>query len=220
MINRIDIVQQTKEWHEVKHGKIGGTLSKGLHTTGQKKDTLLIEILSQRIEEFDEAEIENGFESSAMMRGNDLEPLAIEHLEQYTGYKFIQTGWLQSEENELLGISPDGITENLKVAAEAKCPSAKKHTETLINNEIPLEHIDQLVHFFTVCDELEELFFISFRPEAPKHFIKRLTRESLVNSGTKAKPVLIPVRDYVELKKSKAKDLLNIVIEKEATINF
>jgi hypothetical protein len=217
MINRTDIVQQTKEWHEVKHGKIGGTLSKGLHVKG---DTLLIEILSQRIEEFDEDELDQGYESAAMMRGNDLEPLAIQYMEEYTGYTFTQTGWLQSEENELLGISPDAITENLRAAIEAKCPSAKKHTETLINNEIPLEHIDQLVHFFTVCDELEELFFISFRPEAPKHFIKRLTRESLVNSGTKARPVMIAIQDYVNLKKSKAKDLLNLIIEKEATINF
>ncbi|MEG7750696.1 YqaJ viral recombinase family protein, partial [Listeria monocytogenes] len=74
---------------------------------------------SQREEDFEfEADT---FESDAMQRGNDLEPFAREYLNKYTGLEFKQTGWLQSEENELLGISPDGITDCNRFSCEIKC---------------------------------------------------------------------------------------------------
>ena len=50
MIARTDIVQGTAEWHQVRYGKIGGSLCKGLFV---KSDTLLIEILSKLTEDFE-----------------------------------------------------------------------------------------------------------------------------------------------------------------------
>ena len=49
MIKHNELEQGSQEWHEIKWGKIGGTLSKGLFV---KSDTLLIDILSQRLEDF------------------------------------------------------------------------------------------------------------------------------------------------------------------------
>ena len=193
MINYKEIEQGTLEWFEIKWGKIGGTLSKGLHT---KTDTLFLDILSQQLEYFEPVE---SFTSDAMQHGKDNEPFAREYLEKYTGLKFNETGWLQSEKNELLGISPDGITEDEKIACEIKCFGRKKHLEVLVSNEIPLDNIFQLVHYFTVNPKLEKLYFIAFRSESVKHFIKELTLESVVNIGTKAKPremTIEAVRDY------------------------
>ena len=193
MINYKEIEQGTLEWFEIKWGKIGGTLSKGLHT---KTDTLFLDILSQQLEYFEPVE---SFTSDAMQHGKDNEPFAREYLEKYTGLKFNETGWLQSEKNELLGISPDGITEDEKIACEIKCFGRKKHLEVLVSNEIPLDNIFQLVHYFTVNPKLEKLYFIAFRSESVKHFIKELTLESVVNIGTKAKPremTIEAARDY------------------------
>jgi hypothetical protein len=217
MINRTDIIQQSVEWHEVKHGKVGGTLSKGLFTKG---DTLFLHILSQRIEPFDADEIEDGFESKAMQRGNDLEPLAVQYVEEYTGIKFNSTGWLQCEENELLGISPDAISECLKISIEAKCPGAKEHTETIYKNEIPLKHINQIVHSFIVNKQQEKLIFISFRPESPKHFIKEVALDTMVNLGTQARPVMKTVEEWRDLGRAKADKLLNDLKKAELKINF
>lgn len=217
MINRNDITQQTAEWHEVKHGKIGGTLSKGLFTKG---DTLFFHILSQRIEPFDAEELDDGFESKAMQRGNDLEPLALEYLEDYTGIKFNVTGWLQSEENELIGISPDAISEDFKTGVEIKCPGAKKHTETIYNNSTPLEHLHQIVHSFIVNDKQEQLYFLSFRPESPKNFVELITLESLVNLGTNARPVIKTVKEWRDIGKEKANELLLKIKEAKTKINF
>ena len=218
MINHKDIIQKSEAWHELKHGKIGGTLSKGLFTKG---DTLFIDILSQRIDPFnafDEDEAMGGYETGSMARGNDLEPLAGEYISEYTGLTFVDSGWLQSEQNELLGISPDGITEDETVSFEAKCPNRKKHTETLLNNEIPLDNINQCVHYFTVNSKLEKLYFISFRPESIRHFIKCLTLDSPVNMGTKAKPVIKKVSEWVKLAHENADLLLAKIIVTEENL--
>jgi len=100
------IEQRSEEWHELKHGKIGGTLSKGLFV---KSDTLLNEILSQKLEDY---EPQDSYISSDMQRGIDLEPFALEALSKEIFVKFKQVGFLQNTAIPLLGISPDGISED------------------------------------------------------------------------------------------------------------
>lgn len=214
MIVHKKLDQKSLEWFEVKWGKVGGTLSKGLHTKG---DTLFIDLLSQHIEEFEPSD---SFENEHTKRGNDLEPFAIEYLEKYTGYKFEQFGWLQSERNELLGISPDGLIEDLTVACETKCFARKKHTEILLTREIPLDNIHQLVHYFTVNSKLEELYFCAFRPESVNSFIKRLTLDSEVNIGTKAKPRMFTIKEVRDLSIESADKLLNRINESKESLNF
>lgn len=214
MINRKDIEQGSIEWHEIRWGKIGGSTSKGLFV---KSDTLLIDILSQRMEDFEPTD---SFTNDAMERGNELEPFAREYLNNYTNLSFNQTGWLQCEENELLGISPDGITDDELHSCEIKCFGRKKHYEVLLDNEIPLDNIFQCIHYFTVNPNLKEHYFLAFRPESPKHFIKLLTRDSLVNIGTKAKPIMNTIDEAVVKSKTYADELLKNIIEKESFLNF
>jgi len=184
-----NIIQGSLEWHEIKWGKIGGSTSKGLFV---KSDTLFLDILSQKIEDF---ELEDNFSNSAMEHGTENEPIAREYLEKYLNVKFEVPGWLQSEQNELLGISPDGLTSDNKIACEIKCLGRKAHTEIIYTNEIPLDKINQLIHYFTVNPDLEKLYFIAFRKESVKQFIKCLTMDSLVNIGTNAKPNIVTIRD-------------------------
>jgi hypothetical protein len=209
-----DIVQGTIEWHELKWGKIGGTLSKGLFVDS---DTLLIDILSQRLEDFEPTD---SFENDAMQRGNELEPFAREYLQSYTGIQFDEVGWLQSEENELLGISPDGISECERFSCEIKCLSRKAHYAILLENEIPLDKIHQCVHYFTVNPKLEKHYFIAFRPEAPKHFIKELTLQSVVNIGTKARPKMMTIEAIRDYSIERANDLLTEIIKKENELKW
>lgn len=203
MIVHKDLEQKSIEWFELRWGKIGGTSSKGLFVKG---DTLFLDILSQRIEEFEPSD---GFSNDAMDRGNELEPFAVEYLDRYLNVKFETVGWLQSEENELLGISPDGITADLKQACEIKCLSRKKHVEVLVNNVMPLDYVHQCIHYFTVNPNLEKLHFLAFRPESIKNFYRELTLDSLVNIGTNAKPVTVTISDAVKLAKTEAKILLD-----------
>lgn len=201
MKNLKHIEQGSIEWQQVKWGLIGGTLSKGLFV---KSDTLLIDILSQKLEEF---EPEGTFSNDAMDRGTNFEPFAIQYLEQYTGLKFLKTGILISDEIPLLCVSPDGITETEVEACEVKCLGRKAHTAIILADEIPLDKLNQLVHYFTVNPKLERLWFCAYRPESVKNFVKELTPDSVVNLGTKARPVEKKISEWVELAKEAAKEL-------------
>lgn len=199
MIVRKDIQQGTDEWHAIKWGKIGGTRA---HSLLVDSETLLDELLAEITEEFDYIE---GYTSDAMTRGIFMEEDARQALSIYTGDQFIQVGWLQSEENSLLGISPDGMTEDMTASAEIKCPGSKRHVRTCRKNEIPRDNIRQAIHYFTVNPKLEVHWFCSFRPEAMKKmFVKKITRECLVDVGLKEK-VKVPrpdakgnLKEYVE----------------------
>lgn len=211
-----EITQGTEDWRRIRYGKIGGSTSKGLLTD---TDTLLDELLSARLEPFELEE--DGYASPEMQRGTELEPLARLNLSMYTNVPFKECGWLQSEDIPLLGISPDGITDNLKISCEIKCPSRKKHTNTLRNGIIPLDHCHQIVHNFTVNPHLEIVYFASFRPES-KHplFVRNATRETPINLGTKAKPVIKTVNEWVAIIRGKAIELSLKLDQAEKDLSF
>lgn len=189
MIAHFNIKQGTEDWYEIRHAKIGGTRAKGLFTDSE---TLTIELLCELTEPF-EMDYDS-YESDDMVRGKMLESDAREAISKYSGYNFLQCGWLESSECSLLGISVDGITADLDVTAEIKCPAAKKHMTTILADAIPLDNIRQSIHYFTVNPKCMKHYFVSFRPESPKPlFVKVLTRESEVNIGTKAKPLMVTV---------------------------
>jgi len=198
-----NIKQGTEEWFEIKWRKIGGTLSKGLFV---KSLTLLNDLVSQFLEEFEYDE--DSFQSADMQRGSEMEVFAREYLSKYVGVQFSEVGWLQSKRNKLLGISPDGITDCETKMCETKCFGRKQHTKTLITNEIPHENINQCLHYFTVNPKLEEFYFIAYRPESVKHFIKKLTPQSEINMGTEKKPVMMPIHEAV----TKAHDLADTLL--------
>lgn len=184
MTAHYDIEQGSSEWFEIKHGKIGGTRAKLLYT---KTDTLLIELLAETIEPFDE-DADESYKSDAMENGSYLEPQARLELEAYCGVHFKEVGWIQSED-ELIGISPDGISHCETMQCEIKCPQAKAHIRMCLSNEIPLEYIPQCIHSFVANDKLEKLYFCSYRPEnlLKPLFVKELTRDSVVDLGWKKK---------------------------------
>lgn len=187
-----NLEQGSKEWFEMKHGKIGGTRSKQLFV---KSDTLLIELLAEITEPYDEDK--ESYKSDAMENGQYLEPQARLELQKYCGIEFLEVGWIQSD-NELLGVSPDGISKCATIGCEIKCPEAKKHLRTCLKDEIPLDNINQCIHNFAVNTELKEFYFVSYRPESIKPlFVKKLNRESLVNIGTDAKPIFKTISEVV-----------------------
>lgn len=216
MIAHWDIVQGSLDWHRIRYGKIGGTLCKGLFVDS---DTLLDDIISSMLEPF-ECE-EDSYVSSDMQRGNDLEPYARVKLGEYLGVEFKECGWFQCEQNQIIGISPDGITEDLSHACEIKCPSRKVHTATLRGKIIPLSHNFQVVHNFVVNPRLERLTFGSFRPEC-KHdlFVKTVTILDLINLGTKAKPIHKSIGEWAEIARKNADELLNNALIEIERLSF
>jgi len=198
-----EITQGTEEWFALKYGKVGGSTSKGLFVPS---DTLLLELLAESTEPFEMDD--DSYESPEMLRGKELESYARAEAEKYAGVKFLVPGWMQCEDIPILGISPDGITEDLTITGEFKCPGAKKHISTVLANDIPADNIHQSLHYFTVNPKCEKHLFVSFRPESYYPlFFKWLTRDSVIDLGTKAKPNCKTIAEWVKIAKFNALEL-------------
>lgn len=190
MKNFKDIEQGSAEWHMIRWGKIGGTNSKQLHV---KTDTLLNSLVAANMESFD-PDSEEGLKSAAMQRGNDLEPDARLLLSESVGVEFLQTGWLEREDCSIMGLSPDGLSDDGKVGCEIKCPSLEVHTRYIRENVIPSDYIHQVIQFFAVNDDMEYLWFCSYRPEHEIPLFKlKVGRYDTVNTGTDARPVMTEI---------------------------
>ena len=200
MIVHYDIEQGSDRWHEIRYGKIGGTSSKGLFVDS---DTLLNNLIACRLESF---KLEPpGYENDAMIRGKELEPFGRMELSRKIKIKLTQAGWIQSNDIQIIGISPDSLSECETIACELKCPGRDVHTSTLLMNDIPLNNIHQCLHYFTVNTKLKELHFASFRPECKiRIFHKVLTPESVINIGTKARPVVNTIKELVRIARGEA----------------
>lgn len=230
MIAHFEIEQHSENWHKIKHVKIGGTRAKNLFI---ESDNLFVELLSEKCEYF---ELQESYQNFDMQRGNELEPEARKYLSDYLGVNFLECGWLQCEKNQLLGLSPDGITKNLKISAEIKCLSAKKHTEIILENKVPKEHLAQCLQYFNVNPKLEKHYFISYRPENlyKPAFIFEFNRQTIVDLGFKERgkikedrglglkeyvceyPVLKTVDKWCEIMQEKAdqiKEKLKLTLE-------
>lgn len=179
MIAFFNIQQGTPEWFAHRYRKIGGSTSHGLFVNS---DTLLDEMVGQFLEPFEMPA--DSYQSEHITRGIEDEPLARYHLSLYTGVDFKECGWFQSEECDLLGISPDGTSLDLETSCEIKCPARKEHAKTLRLDIIPTDHISQCLHYFTVNPKLKTHYFCSFRKESEKPlFVKKMTRDMPLDLG-------------------------------------
>lgn len=190
-----EIEQRTPEWYAIRWGLITGTRSKGLLG---KSSTLLRDILSEKLEEYDPTS-DDPFTNHHMQRGLDMEPHARHYLSQYIGIELKECGFIQSEKHPLLGISPDGVSECETVQCEIKCLSKEQHTELLRpSGTIDTDHLCQIVHAFAVNSKLKSMWFIAYRPESMKNaFIREFTLDTVVDLGTKSKPNTKTIREWV-----------------------
>ena len=159
------IVQGTDEWKELRHGKIGGSTASKVMTKLDKPVTecsVFADLLSEWMEDFDP--FQGDYQSAAMQRGNEFEPLARDEYSRITGNIVKQIGWAESDETSFIGISPDGLVGDKK-AIEIKCPSANTHVKYMLDfNEFLEEYCWQIIHTFLVLD-VDTVDCISYRPE-------------------------------------------------------
>lgn len=151
-----EIEQGTDSWKELRKGRITGTRLK--EVMGRDSSKLIYEMIAEKYED------KNSYQTSDMAEGVLKEPWAIDKYEEETGQKVTTVGFITIGDN--LGLSPDGLV-GKKKAVEVKCPSLAKHIEYVVNDKIPSEYKWQVVHYFVVIDELEELDFITYHPKFP-----------------------------------------------------
>ncbi|MCK5341852.1 MAG: YqaJ viral recombinase family protein [Candidatus Heimdallarchaeota archaeon] len=163
-----DIIQRSPEWYDIRRGKIGGTgMSKVM---GSKWKDFIFDLIAQNVSPWFE---EDPYLSEDMQRGIELEPEAREAYEKETGNKVTEYGYVQHESIELLGMSPDGFTQNNTIGIEIKCPRVKGHLMNIFNNSIPASDKWQIVSYFLMG--ATEVHYVSYCPDferKPLHIIK------------------------------------------------
>ena len=183
-----DLEQRSEEWYQLRHSSIGGSELKSLFVKDLVGSDVFYTSLSERMEDF--TMDDDAFISKDMMRGIELEPDAIFAVQLKTTHTFEDCGLVKHGKFDFMHTSPDGLTEDSKVAVEVKCPTAKVHVKYILNDIVPEEYVYQIVSYFTNIDDLEKMYFASYRPENISNplFCKEITLDTeLIIGWTRAK---------------------------------
>ena len=94
--------------------------------------------------------------------GHEHEPAAMSEYERRTGQKVQRNKFQKMQGAKLIGCTPDGIGHSL--AVECKCPyNPKNHLQTLLQNRVPSEYVDQ-VNGHMLVSGAQVCHFITFDP--------------------------------------------------------
>lgn len=177
------IAQLSPEWHQIRKGKISGTVLKSIMGTPKAKQDALYELVAESLMVGEESqEYEN-----AMDRGVRLEPEAISIFELEKDMRVESVGFIENDENSKIGYSPDGvISDNEDV--EVKCPLGKNYVKMWLTDKVPDEYYWQMVQAFVVNPELNKRYFVGYHPNITVHpiHIIEVNREDIKDDIEKA----------------------------------
>jgi len=168
-----NVQQGTIEWLQLRSGKITGTTLSALMGTPKARETLKMNLLADRMAQnmFDD------FTSAAMDHGNQTEDLAVAKASAHFGTDFQRVGFLESEDLPGFGMSPDAVAmvfdKSIPVSMQAsrskiiggletKCPTSAKHLRWIIADDLPAEHMHQVIAPFVLSDSIEYWYFMSY----------------------------------------------------------
>ena len=148
----IALEQNTEEWLEFRKTKIGSSDAAIIMGASPWKN-------SQQLWEEKMGLRKSSYENTAMQRGKQLEAEARKAFELETGF-VVWPNVLIHPEHEFIIASLDGITMDVQVAVEIKCPGEKTH-QMALNEEIPKHYQIQMQHQLAVTG-LKEMFYYSY----------------------------------------------------------
>jgi len=114
-----------------------------------------------------------GFISSDMQRGTDLEPIARAAYEAHSGELVMLAEFVTHPELSDLGASPDGLV-NADGLLEIKCLNAANHIDVL-KNGMPSKYVPQ-VQTQLLCTGRAWCDFVCYHPDFPERLQLSVTR--------------------------------------------
>lgn len=142
-----DIEQRSDEWYAVRCGLITASVVGRLITPSTlavaSNDTSR-EVVARLAAERITGAIEPTFVTDDMFRGIEHEPLARDKYAEHHNVEVAEVGFMVREEKDWsLGYSPDGLIGEDGLL-EVKCPRAKTHIRTIVEDQVPPFHLGQL----------------------------------------------------------------------------
>lgn len=145
LIELADLIQGSEEWYDQRRGMLTASVIGQLITPSTlkpcdnpKSRSIVAELAAERITGFTEP----SYASDDMLRGHDVEPLAVEAYSEH--YAPVTPGGFMVR-NDLgfnIGYSPDGLV-GADGLVECKSRRAKKHLQTILAGAVPTENMAQ-----------------------------------------------------------------------------
>ena len=160
-----NVTQWTPEWLNLRKGIITGTRLKAVASAPSTATykTLMDELIAE-----DLAPLPEVFQNDAMIRWTMLEPIAKQKYQEITWEKVDEVWFCIHEKRPYCWLSPDWFIKKegkYTKALEIKCPGAKNHLKYIQENKIPNDYKWQIVNYFLINEDLEELDFMTFNPD-------------------------------------------------------
>ncbi|MDO9664758.1 YqaJ viral recombinase family protein [Glaesserella parasuis] len=172
--------QGTEEWLTARLGIPTATGVSNIVTPSGKKSSAWTSYLAELVAESIEG-LTEGYKSTDMLRGNQLEEQARMAYEFATGNDVVQVGGVYRNANKDMMISPDGLIPTLRKGLEIKCPQMKTHIKYIIEGVVPSEYIIQVQVALWVTG-YDSWDFVSYCPEYQKQtlFIHTAERDPVL----------------------------------------
>ena len=176
------VLQGTPEWFEQRRGKVTASriadlMAKTKSGYSTSRQNYLMQLLCERLT----GKIEEGYKSSAMQRGNDLEAEARNWYQLETGENVEEVSFIDHPKINFAGASPDGLV-GAEGLIEIKCPNTATHIETLRKKE-PIDRYYKQMQWQMAVTGRKWCDFVSFDNRLPDnlaYFCKRIPRDEAV----------------------------------------
>lgn len=173
-----DCLQRSPEWYQLRAGKLTGSRAADMLAEIKKGEAaarrdLRVQLACERLTG---ASQDNGYVSTEMLRGMEMEPHAIAAYEADTGAIVRSVGFLEHPELPA-GCSPDGLIGDDGLL-ELKCPKSATHFSYLRSRKVPTEYLRQITHHLWISGR-QWADFVSYDdrfPAALQVLIVRVTR--------------------------------------------
>lgn len=162
------IIQRSPEWFLFRSGKVSASKVADVMATTKSgpaaaRKNYMMELLCQRLT----GNVEQGFNSAAMQRGIDMEPMARSAYEVDTGVMVVEVGSIQHPLIEGFIASPDGLV-NDDGLVEIKSPNTATHIEFLRTGKPDGRYVWQMMAQMA-CTGRKWCDFVSFDDRLPEH---------------------------------------------------
>lgn len=160
----IEIEQGSADWKQLREGRLTGTKIGSIYAKSRKADEMFdtskhllgfYELLAERLTDSDDL-------SSSVERGKALESEALEVASDELGIEFVHGNVWELDKNHIE--SPDGYTEDLKIAIEIKCLASSRHIQAIYDDRPPIEYVAEYANYFLVNKDLEMLIVYLYDP--------------------------------------------------------
>jgi putative phage-type endonuclease len=122
----------------------------------------LIQLVTERLT----GQQQESYNSPAMQRGTDLEPVARMAYEATNGF-VDKAGFYKHQSIEWFGASPDGLAGDDGLV-EIKCPNSTTHVDYILEGKVPTKYKRQMLAQLA-CTGRKWCDFVSFDDRLPEH---------------------------------------------------